>query len=93
MFPSHDHGQFSVGRVIREVPNYKGPRIIDWVVSKIDKTEHQTFIDQEARITNLHKKLNVIWGEKDGTSKLDILFEELLQKEQEEASAINETLV
>lgn len=83
---------YLTGRITRIIDNYDGPRITGWAVNKIDPALHEQYEVQEARITRLHEKLDMIWNWKDGTSKLDILLDELLALEQAEAEAINETL-
>jgi len=89
--PGSNQTGYLVGRIIKVVENYKGPRVDGWVVQKVDNTDHHEYVNQESRITRLHERLDVIWGGKDGTSKLDILIEEYIAAEQAEAEALNQT--
>lgn len=86
LYPGHE---YSVGRISKVITN-KIDDNREWIISKIDVTAHDLLVAQVNRIKRLHSILDKLWKNKQGAVKLDILFADLIAKEQEEARALNE---
>ena len=84
--------KYAVGRITRIITNYKGPRITDWLIQKIDITNFNIANAQESRITDAILELNKLWKSKNETAKLDILFDEYMAAKEKEAAVVNQEL-
>lgn len=83
---------FVVGRVIAVHEDYTVPRILHWATEDASIQKFNDLNGMEARITDLHSRLDAIWSRKTKGEKLDVLFDEYISEVQAEATLENEIL-
>jgi hypothetical protein len=81
VIPGETPSSYEIGEVINVLT--KPPtEPVGWVVQKVDFTSYDEVVNQEIQIESLNLKLDTIWKKKDGTTKLDVLYDELIAEEQ-----------